>query len=582
MSRMLRSLTVRNLAIVDDLTVELGPGLTVVTGETGAGKSILVDALALLVGGRGSADLVRHGADRLLVAGIFDSSEVPTELRDIAPSGQDGELVLRREFSSDGRGRAFVSDAPVAVRTLGTLATALATIHGQSEERELLDPEAPLELLDSYGGLALLRRSTAEAAGGYREVRSEREELEAARRNREARLDLLRFQCREIDEAGLDGLDEDAVTSERNRLLHADRIQRLGALALAALSEDEGSAADRLGEAARAFAELSSIDSSFSPSAVEAGELKARAADLAAAAADAAGVGDADPGRLSELESRMDRIARLKKKYGETVGEILEFRERAGRERDQLADLDGSLGVLQKREQSCLEDYRHLAEALSAKRTDAGRALSAAVTAELDELALSKARFRVAVGPREDASGPLSVAGVPRAVSPAGIDRATFLFAPNPGEPEQPLSRIASGGELARVQLALKTVLAAGAEGANRLYVFDEVDQGVSGQVAQAVGKKLAMLARRGQVFCVTHSPQIAALADRHFRAVKRTVRGRTVATLELLEAEERVREIARLIAGETITATAIEHARVLLSGGRRDSGDRKRRVSPR
>jgi DNA repair protein RecN (Recombination protein N) len=554
---MLRRLTVKNLAIVEDLEMELEDGLTVITGETGAGKSILVDALSLLAGGRGSVELVREGAARLLVAGEFAVDAAVRRL--LSEAGlPDGETVLvKREFSPDGKGRVFVEDEPASVRTLARLGERLVTIHGQSSERELVDPEAPLELLDVFSRAEKERLGTAEAARAWSEARAALAILEASRRDRGTRLETIDFQIREIAEAAPDQKEEEELLRERERLLHADRIRRAGETALAALSEDEGSAADRLGEAARAFAELAAIDPTERIHLDEAEDIKRRIADLAAAARDTAGQIESDPDRLTRLESRLEKLSRLKRKYGISLAEIAALGEGLKAEREELSNIEDALERRQKEERAGRASYRQAAQALSSKRRAAAPRFSAAVEKELQALAMEKARFRLALEPAKEEE--------PR---PSGLETASFLFAPNPGEPEKPVEKIASGGELSRLQLAIQSV-AAGRPGSRRTLVFDEVDSGIGGRTAEVVGRKLRALSAGGQVLCVTHVPQIAALADRHFLAEKREVRGRTVAAVKRLEGQERVAEIARMLAGEKVPETAMKHARTLLEAGK-------------
>ena len=552
---MLRRLTVRNLAIVEDLDLELGPGLTVVTGETGAGKSILVDALALLAGARGSSDLVRQGGERLVVAGEFDCDRGIRELLEEAGLPSDGDaLLVRRELATDGRGRAFVEDEPAAVRTLARLGERLVSIQGQSSERELVDPEAPLGLLDAFAGAGAEREAVAAAAGAWSAAREALEKLEAAGRDRSARLDTIEFQIAEIEAAAPDEKEEEELTYERERLLHADRIRRAGEAALEALSEGEPSAADRLGEAARAFGELAAIDPREAVRLEEVEDLKRRVADLAAAARDAASGIEADPDRLTAVESRLEKLSRLKRKYGPTLADARELLAKLRSEREELGNIGDALERRQREEATARDAFGAAASVLTARRESAAPRFSAAVEKELDGLALEKARFRVALTPVDE-----------REPRRTGLERASFLFQPNPGEPERPLERIASGGELSRLQLAIHSAGAARAA-RRRTLVFDEVDAGIGGRTAESVGKKLRRLAQRDQVLCVTHVPQIAALADRHFRAEKTETRGRTIAAVRLLDGKERVAEIARMLAGEKVPETALRHARELLA----------------
>ena len=555
---MLRRLTVKNLAIVEDLELELDRGLTVITGETGAGKSILVDALALLAGGRGSADLVRQGAPKLVVAGEFDAD---SEVRDrLAQAGLPGgeTALLRRELSADGKGRAFVEDEPASVRTLARVGERLVAILGQSSEQELVDAGAALEILDAFAGAGEERACVARAAATWRGAIEKRETLEASRHGRRERLDTLDFQIREIEAGRLDEPEVAELPAERDRLLHADRIRQAGEAALQALSEGEDSAADRAGEAARAFAELAAIDAREETHRQEAEELKRRIADLAAAARDAAEAIEADPDRLTALESRLVEIGRLERKYGGSVAEVLARFAELKTERAELSRVEDALEEVAAEESAARKAYASAARQLSAKRAAAAGRFASAVEKELRGLALEKARLRLAL----EASGD----GTPR---PSGAETAAFLFAPNPGEAEKPLEKVASGGELSRLQLAIRSV-STGRSGKGRTLVFDEVDAGIGGRVAEVVGRKLRDLAARDQVLCVTHVPQIAALADRHFRAEKRETKGRTIATVRLLEGKERVAEIARMLAGETVPETALRHAKTLLEAAAR------------
>ena len=536
--------------------MELEGGLTVITGETGAGKSILVDALSLLAGGRGSVDLVRDGSPRLTVSGEFDADASVRRILEEAGLPGSEPLLLRREFSPEGKGRVFVEDEPASVRTLAKIGERLVAIHGQNSERDLADPGIPLELLDAFAAAEGESRATAAAAESWTAARRALEELEASRRDRGARLEMLDYQIREIREAAPDEKEEAQLLVERDRLVHADRIRSAAETALLALSEDEGSAADRLGEAAKAFAQLAAIDPAEQARVEEIEEVKRRVADLAASARDTAGSIEGDPDRLTGIESRLEKLARLKRKYGGTVADVLALAEKLARERDELSDIEDALDRRQKEEQAARSAYRKAAAALTAKRTAAAPKFSSAVEKELHALAMEKAGFQVEMQPAPEEA--------PRA---SGNEAAAFLFAPNPGEAAKPVEKIASGGELSRLHLAIQSV-AAGRRGARRTLVFDEVDSGIGGRTAEVVGRKLKALAARSQVLCVTHVPQIAALADRHYLAEKREAKGRTIAAVRRVDGKERVAEIARMLAGEKIPETAVRHARTLLEAG--------------
>ena len=557
---MLRRLTVKNLAIVEDLELELAEGLTVVTGETGAGKSILVDAVSLVAGGRGSADFIREGAARLSVAAEFDADSgvraILSEAGLPAPASASDRLLLRRELTPDGRGRAFVEDEAASVRTLAKLGERLVAIHGQSSEQELADPAAPLELLDAFAKTDSERSAVEDAAAAWKEAQERLDALEESRRQRGEKLEMLDFQIREIESVGPTEAEESALPVERERLLHADRIRSAGEAALAALTEAEGAAADRLGEAARAFGTLAAIDPSLGAHKEEAEDLKRRIADLAAAARDAAESVDGDPARLTAIETRLEQLARLKRKYGPSASELLARLSDMKEERAELSHVEEALDRRRREAEKSAEAYRKAAAALSRKRQAAATKFSAAVEKELRGLALEKAKLRLALETLPDDR--------PR---PGGLETGAFLFAPNPGETEKPLEKIASGGELSRLQLAIRSV--ASGRGRGRTLVFDEVDAGIGGRVAEVVGRKLRALADSEQVLCVTHVPQIAALARTHLRAEKHEIGGRTVASVRRLDARERVAEIARMLAGETIPETAMKHARTLLEAAR-------------
>ena len=549
---MLRRLTIRNLAIVEDVRLELSAGLTVITGETGAGKSILVDALTLLAGGRGSSDLIRPGAERLSVSGEFEVDAGARSILEEAGLPAPQTILVRRELAADGRGRAFVEDEPAAVRTLARLGDRLVAIQGQRSEQELADRQTPMDLLDAFADAAAQGEATAEAAVAWSAAREMVEALEGSRRDRTARLEEVGFQIREIGDAAPDAKEEQDLSAERERLLHADRIRRAGEAALAALLEEESSAADRLGEAVRAFSELASIDPRERSNLEEAQEIKRRIAELAAAARDGAARIESDSDRLTSIETRLEKLTRLKRKYGASVEELRILLERLQSERDELTNFEDALERRRKEESSARNRYLAEAGTLSRLRAAAATRFSAAIEKELRALAMEKARFRVALTPVEES---------PRR---AGLETAAFLFAPNPGEPEKPLEKIASGGELSRLQLAVGSVTA-GAARQGRTLVFDEVDAGIGGRTAEVVGKKLRLLARHDQVLCVTHVPQIAALAQRHFRTEKTLRAGRTVAAVKELSGGERIEEIARMLAGEKVPETAWKHARALL-----------------
>jgi DNA repair protein RecN (Recombination protein N) len=575
----LTTLRVRDLAVLEDVEVSFGEGLTVLTGETGAGKSLVVDALSLLSGERGDASMVRAGAEKLVVEGAFDSED-PAVREALAGSGlldpdaKIAEVAIRREIGSQGKGRLFLNGSPAVLRTLGELAPRLLVLYGQAEARELLDPAAPRELLDRFAGLAAPGARTAELFRSWRALEANRARLRDAAADRSRRLDLLDFQLKEIDAVRpVEGEDE-ALSSERARLSNVERVGRLLSEAVAALESEEGGALGAAAAARRAFQSLSEIDAAFGPRAAGTSEAIERLSDLAAEASRALDRLEADPARLAVVAERLDALARLKRKYGATLADVITFRDRIGKERDELADLEGSLKKADDGARRAFDDYRKAALELSAGRAAAAPRLAKAVRSHLLDLAFPKASFDVSISRRPDPDSPFSAGGEAVTCASFGIDVVTFSFSPNPGEPPRPLPKIASGGELARVQLALAASLAAEeirADGGRRrgpvrTFVFDEVDAGVSGATAEAVGRKLRALSRRDQVLVVTHLPQVAAAGERHLSVSKETAGGRTRTRVEELDEAGRVEAIAAMLAGASVGPSARAQARQLLT----------------
>jgi len=560
---MLKLLRINNIALIPALEVEFGPGLTLLTGETGAGKSILIDALGLLLGDRASPELIRSGEERAAVEAVFDLPEAAALLEERGLSADGDEVVLRRELHASGKGRATVNGALVPVSLLRDLSPRLAVIHGQHEPQGLLDSSTHLDLLDHFAG-ADGGRPLAEFYRDLRAAEAALERLRGDRREAERRREMLEFQAGEIERAGLGSGEEEALRVEKARQANAGRLAGLSEEAYALLYDDEAAALARLGQVFRRVEELAAIDPSFRPFVEARAAALAPLEDLALRLRDYRGQLEVSPGRLDEIEGRLAVIERLKKKYGSTLEEVLAFGERCRRELDGLASPEEQERTLEARRERLAATYLERARALSKRRRAAALDLRKRVQAELAQLAMEKTRFEVAFQPAE----------AEPAVEPAhwterGLEQAEFLLSPNPGEELRPLARIASGGELSRIMLGLKSVVRSDAAGLT--LVFDEVDAGIGGRVAEVVGRKLKAVAERQQVLCVTHLPQIAALADRHFAVRKQVERGRTVTLVESLEDEARVEEIARMLGGETITATARRHAREMLEQGLRN-----------
>jgi DNA repair protein RecN (Recombination protein N) len=554
---MLKLLRINNIALIPSLEVEFGPGLTLLTGETGAGKSILIDALGLLLGDRASPDLIRSGEERAAVEAVFDVDGASALLEEHGLSSDGDEVVIRRELQASGKGRATVNGALVPVSLLRDLAPRLTVIHGQHEPQGLLDPSTHLDLLDHFAG-ADDGRPLAEFFRDLRAAEAALERLRGDRREAERRREMLEFQAGEIERAGLAAGEEEALRVEKARQANAGRLAALSGEAYGLLYDDEGAALSRLGLVFRRVEDLAAIDPSFR------GFLDARAGalapleDLALRLRDYKEQLEVSPGRLDEIEGRLATIERLKKKYGATAEEVLAFGERCRRELDLLASPEEQERTLEARRERLASTYLERARALSKRRRAAALELRRKVQAELAQLAMEKTRFEVAFTPADPEAR----------VDPAewterGLERAEFLLSPNPGEELRPLARIASGGELSRIMLGLKSVVRSDSPGLT--LVFDEVDAGIGGRVAEVVGRKLKAVAARQQVLCVTHLPQIAALADQHLAVRKKVEKGRTVTLVERLAEDAQVEEVARMLGGETITSTARQHAREML-----------------
>ncbi len=579
---MLTSLRVRDLAVLEDVEVAFAEGLTVLTGETGAGKSLVVDALTLLAGGRADPALVRAGAERLVVEGAFDcdDQEARAILTDAGLLEEGGrgafEVVVRREVAAGGKGRLLVNGSPAALKTLQEIAPRLLVLHGQAEARDLLDPDAPRQLLDCYAGLEEKAASTAALFREWRVRHADVERLEGAAANRAKRLELLDFQIAEIDAVKPEEGEDERISSERKRLASVEKMGQLLTTATGALESDENGAITAASAARRSLQQLEEIDSSYaSRSASLAGAIETMLQVAFETSRDLESL-EADPARAAFLAERLDALAKLKRKYGATVVEVLARRVALGLERDELADLEGAVRKAEDAAEKAFAAYRRAALDLSAAREATAPRLGRAVEAHLRDLAFLKSSFSAAVTRHEEEESRFAAGGRPVSFGAHGIDQVGFVFAPNPGEPARPLQKIASGGELSRVQLALAAALAApeaaSEEGGSprrggpvRTFVFDEVDAGVSGATAEAVGRKLRGLAAKEQVLVVTHLAQVAAAGDRHFSVSKEAAKGRTRTRVEALDGGGRVEAVAALLAGASVGDAARAQARQLL-----------------
>lgn len=551
---MLVELIVENLAVVERLRLRLHAGLNALTGETGSGKSLVVDALSLLFGGRASAELIRTGAPRAMVAGIFQLPADPRLQTMLAESGieaEDGELLIEREILSSGKSRAYAASRPVTAALLRDLAPFLGDIHGQHDQQKLFSAEAQRELLDQAWDSAAPIERVASAYARWQALLGELEALDRAEQERLRLADLWRLQCSEIEPLELREGEDAELENQRRVLKNVTKLAENVTLAYDALSEDEHSASARLGAALRKLEEIAGIDDQLATLVEILKPAQIAVQDAAHELRHYLGALEADPARLEEVETRLARIEKLKRKYGNSIAEILAFAAEARAKLDAVESAGERRAALVQEAGEAEAAYRGAALTLTTAREKAARALQKQIEGELAALAMKGARFRA----------------VREAAPPAahGMDAITFLLSANPGEEPRPLDKVASGGELSRVALALKTCLQRRAGGAARTLVFDEVDAGVGGAAGEAVGRRLKGLARADQVFCVTHLAQIAGFADHHYVVRKREANGRTVVEVEALAGETRVGEIARMLSGEQITAEARRHAAKIL-----------------
>jgi DNA repair protein RecN (Recombination protein N) len=559
---MIKWFKISNIALAASVEMEFGEGLTLLTGETGAGKSILVDALGLLLGGRASPDLIRSGEEHAVVEGLLETPEARAMLEGHGLPVEGDEIIVRRELHVSGKGKATVNGALVPVGVLRELGGRLVTIHGQHEPQGLLDPGAHRGLVDRHAGL-----STAELAGLYRRLREIDTELDTLRRDRrdwERRREMLEFQAGEIEQAALRPGEEEALRQEKKVQANAGRLSTLAAEAYSLLYEDEAAALGRLSQVYKRIDELASIDARFAEFATGRAGVVAPLEDLSYFLRDYRETLQLTPGRLDEIEARLALLERLKKKYGASVEEVLAFGARCRAELGPTGSADEREQALSVERSQVAASYFERASELSRKRRAAAKDLQKKVETELAQLAMERTRFRVQFDP----DIPPADATDTSCWGERGLEDAEFLLSPNPGEDPRPLARIASGGELSRILLALNA--ASGLEAVGKTLVFDEVDAGIGGRVAEVVGRKLRAIAGRHQVLCVTHLPQIAALAEAHFVVTKRALKNRTVAEVQSLQADARVEEVARMLGGETITDAARRHAREMVKQGLR------------
>ena len=556
---MLLELRLENYAVIDHLVVEFASGLNLLSGETGAGKSILIDALSLLLGGKASPEVVRFGAERAVIAAVFEveaGREKPIA-RILGENGIDSEesnLILRREISA--KGRVFVNNQPATVAVLKQLAPYLASIHAQNESLVSFNAEVRLELLDAFASTEL--ESIAEEFESWKNIQDRIRDLEQGEQDRLRLVDLWMFQKREIQDAKIHPGEDERLESEKCVLANAEKIYNAALQAFDLLYEGSASTTASLRTAQRHIEELMRYEPKFQEAFAALESARISVEDVGASLRDYAGGIEASPEHLAEVEDRLALLDRMKRKYGPTLDDVIKLGEEVTRKLSEIENKDENLAELRRQLATHAQQYLEAARAVSKKRLEAAKKLEKLVEAEINQLAM-KAQFRIAMSGTEEETGWTS----------SGFDRVEFMISTNPGEPMHPLDQIASGGELSRVMLALKSGVESSprrkASGRERTLVFDEIDTGIGGRAAEAVGKALKSLSSSNQVLCVTHLPQIATFAEHHYLIEKKRAGERTRTTVRKITGQERTEEIARMLSGAKLTETSLKHAEQML-----------------
>ncbi len=561
---MLTTLRIKNLALVDDLTVELQPGYNAITGETGAGKSIIMGALNLVLGERADRTLIRSGADNCSVEALFDIGKLGSPIRSFLEENglepcEENHLLLKRTFSASGTNKQFVNGSPTTLTVLGTIGEWLVDMHGPHEHQSLLHPARQLAILDAFGGLEKTRNRFGEILQKRTKLEESKAELIIDERTYAQQLDLLRHQVREISAAKLRPDEEAEVESEYKRASNASRLLQLGQTAQDLLSESEQSLLNQFGTLGRTLHELHRIDPAAGCLTSLHDQCLQTIRELQDELSTYVDKVDLDPGKLQELEERVNVMHSLRRKYGHTLVEVIAFGDEAQKKLQSLEERDTELARINTEIEKLETDLWKTGKELSAERRKLIPRLCKAAIKHLEDLGFKQSQFEISLTSLEPSKKEKS------AFLNSGLDTIEFLFAPNPGEPSRPLRAIASSGEMARVMLALKTVLAA--EDEVPVLVFDEVDANVGGETASIVGEKMLQIARQRQILCISHLPAVAAAATAHFCVSKEVKNGRTISDIKLLDAAERLTEIARMLGGQSEAAR--QHAKALLMESR-------------
>jgi DNA repair protein RecN (Recombination protein N) len=553
-------LRLENFAVIENVAVEFGAGLNLLTGETGAGKSMLIDALALLLGGKASPDVVRFGAERAVVAAVFEveadaEKAISKILEDNGMDADHAGVILRREIAT--KGRVFVNNQPATVALLKQLAPHIASIHAQNESLVSFDAGVRLELLDQFAGIQL--DSVRQAFDQWKQIKSRIDELQQGEQERLRLVDLWTFQKREIEDVKLHPGEDERLEAQKRVLSNAEKIYSAAMHAFDLLYEGTASTSASLRSAQKHIEELIRYEPKFQEGLASLESARISIEDVGASLRDYAGAIESSPERLAEIEDRLAMLDRLKRKYGPTLDDVMKLCEEVTRRLSEIENKDEILKKLQNELAAAAEAYLQSARAISKKRYEAAKRLGKLVETEINQLAM-KSQFRIEVGGTDEENN----------WTASGFDQAEYLISTNPGEPQHPLDQIASGGELSRVMLGLKASVESGSAkkrsaAAQRTLVFDEIDTGIGGRAAEAVGKKLKELARAHQVICVTHLPQIATFAEHHYLISKKEVSGRTRTSVSEIKGEERTEEIARMLSGAKLTDTSLKHAEQMI-----------------
>jgi DNA repair protein RecN (Recombination protein N) len=572
-------LRLENYAVIDNAAVEFASGLNLLTGETGAGKSILIDALALLLGDKASSEVIRTGADRAVVSAVFEcaaAAEVAIEKvleNNGLDESEDGSLIVRREIAAGGKGRVFVNNQAATVAVLRQLAPHLAIIHAQNESIHSFDAPARLELLDGFAGSQV--EPVASAFEAWKGIRQRIDDLERGEQDRLRLVDLWMFQNREIEDAKLQPGEDERLETEKRVLANAEKIYNAAMQAFDLLYQGDGSTSSSMRAAQKQIEELARYEPKFQEALTALETARISVEDVGATVRDYAGGIHASPEHLAEVEDRLALLDRMKRKYGPALDDVITFGADVARKLSEIENKDEILRQLRSDLAKAAADYLRVARALSKKREDAARKLEKLAEAEINDLAM-KSNFRIEMATAEQEGN----------WTATGIDQVMYMIATNPGEPMRQLEHIASGGELSRVMLALKVSVEEGSQhrvarvptpakaatlcgAAQRTMVFDEIDTGIGGRAAEAVGKKLKSLARSNQVLCVTHLPQIATFADHHYVIEKKAWAGRTRTSIRAVVGDERTEEVARMLSGAKLTDTSRKHAEQMIKANR-------------